>query len=101
MTAQQFVAAGADEIQHLNFIVLNFLEDKVQDPRGTARFTAVAEHAAELGPDNPKVEAFIAYLKANDTKINQGLTFGIGTIRSGFPMCQRCASSNWRASVSY
>jgi hypothetical protein len=50
MTAQQFVAAGADEIQHLNFIVLNFLFDTVKDTRGTARFTAVAAHASELGP---------------------------------------------------
>jgi imidazolonepropionase-like amidohydrolase len=70
MTAQQFVAAGADEIQHLNFIVLNFLADKVQDTRGTARFTAVAEHAAELGPDKPQVRQFIAYLKAHRTVLD-------------------------------
>ena len=70
MTAQQFVAAGADEIQHLNFIVLNFLTDKVQDTRGTARFTAVAEHAAELGPDKPQVRQFIAYLKAHRTVLD-------------------------------
>jgi imidazolonepropionase-like amidohydrolase len=70
MTAQQFVAAGADEIQHLNFIVLNFLADKVQDTRGTARFTAVAEHAAQLGPDNPQVRQFIAYLAAHRTVLD-------------------------------
>ena len=70
MTAQQFVAAGADEIQHLNFIVLNFLADKVQDTRGTARFTAVAEHAAQLGPDNPQVRQFIAYLRAHHTVLD-------------------------------
>jgi imidazolonepropionase-like amidohydrolase len=70
MIAQQFVAAGADEIQHLNFIVLNFLGNKVPDTRGTARFTAVAEHAAELGPDNPQVRQFIAYLKAHHTVLD-------------------------------
>ena len=70
MTAQQFVAAGADEIQHLNFIVLNFLADKVQDTRGTARFTAVAQYAAQLGPDNPQVRQFIAYLKAHRTVLD-------------------------------
>jgi hypothetical protein len=48
MTARQFVAGGADEIQHLNFIVLNFLFDTVKDTRGTTRFTAVAEHASQL-----------------------------------------------------
>ena len=70
MTAEQFVAAGADEIQHLNFIVLNFLADKVQDTRGTARFTAVAQYAAELGPDKPQVRQFIAYLKAHRTVLD-------------------------------
>jgi imidazolonepropionase-like amidohydrolase len=70
MTAQEFVAAGADEIQHLNFIVLNFLADKVQDTRGTARFTAVAENAAQLGPDTPRVRQFIAYLKAHYTVLD-------------------------------
>ena len=39
MTARQFVAAGADEIQHINFLVLNFLFDTVKDTRGTTRFT--------------------------------------------------------------
>jgi hypothetical protein len=70
MTAQQFVAGGADEIQHLNFIVLNFLFDTVKDTRGTARFTAVAEHASQLGPDNPQVQQFIAYLKAHHTVLD-------------------------------
>ena len=70
MTAQQFVAGGADEIQHLNFIVLNFLFDTVKDTRGTTRFTAVAEHAGQLGPDNPRVQQFIAYLKAHHTVLD-------------------------------
>jgi Amidohydrolase family len=70
MTAQQFVAGGADEIQHLNFIVLNFLFDTVKDTRGTARFSAVAEHAGQLGPDNPQVQQFIAYLKVHHTVLD-------------------------------
>ena len=70
MTARDFVADGADEIQHLNFIVLNFLFDTVKDTRGTARFTAVAAHAAELGPDNPRVREFIQYLKAHRTVLD-------------------------------
>jgi hypothetical protein len=70
MNARQFVEAGADEIQHLNFIVLNFLFDTVKDTRGTTRFTAVAEHAAELGPDNPKVQEFITFLKARHTVLD-------------------------------
>ena len=70
MTARQFVAGGADEIQHLNFVVLNFLFDTVKDTRGTTRFTAVAEHASQLGPDNPQVQQFIAYLKAHHTVLD-------------------------------
>jgi hypothetical protein len=51
MSARQFVASGADEIQHLNFIVLNFLFDSVKDTRGMTRFTAVAARARlRLGP---------------------------------------------------
>lgn len=73
MTAQQFVAAGADEIQHLNFIVLNFLFDTVKDTRGTARFTAVAAHASELGLDTPRVQEFIQYLKAHRTVLDPTL----------------------------
>src|SRR6185437_13719024 len=55
MSAQQFVENGADEIQHLNFIVLNFLADTVKETRNMQRFTAVAEHARELGPDDARV----------------------------------------------
>ena len=70
MTAQQFVTSGADEIQHLNFIVLNFLFDTVKDTRGRDRFTAVAEHARELGPDDARVRDFIAFLKTRRTVLD-------------------------------
>ncbi len=62
MTARQFVDGGADEIQHINFIVLNFLFDEVKDTRNMNRFTAVAAHAHELGADKPAVREFITYL---------------------------------------
>ena len=70
MSAQLFVEGGADEIQHLNFIVLNFLFDTVKDTRGMTRFTAVAEHARELGPENPRVQAFIEFLKRHHTVLD-------------------------------
>ncbi len=73
MSARTFVEAGADEIQHMNFIVLNFLSDTVKDTRGTTRFTAVAEHAHELGPDNPRVKEFIAFLRAHHTVLDPTL----------------------------
>ncbi len=70
MSARQFVEAGADEIQHLNFIVLNFLFDSVKDTRGMARFTAVAEHVRELGPESPRVHEFIGFLRFHHTVLD-------------------------------
>jgi cytosine/adenosine deaminase-related metal-dependent hydrolase len=63
MTARQFVEAGADEIQHINFIALNFLFDKVQDTRTPARFIAVGENAALLDLSSPEVRSFISLLR--------------------------------------
>ncbi|MBV8341200.1 MAG: amidohydrolase family protein, partial [Gammaproteobacteria bacterium] len=70
MNAEQFVAAGADEIQHLNFIVLDFLWPQVQETRNINRFTAVAAHAREFPPDQPQVRDFIAYLARHHTVLD-------------------------------
>ncbi len=48
MTARQFVENGADEIQHANMLMLNFLFDKVQDTRTPARFTSIGEYGASI-----------------------------------------------------
>src|SRR6476659_1442705 len=70
MSARQFVEGGADEIQHLNFIVLNFLFPEVQETRNRDRFTKVAEHAWEFTPDTPKVREFIDFLRDNRTVLD-------------------------------
>ncbi len=70
MTARQFVEAGADEIQHLNFIVLNFLFDTVKDTRGMSRFTAVASHARDLDLDGAEVRDLIALLVHHHTVLD-------------------------------
>ena len=70
MTARQFVEAGADEIQHINFIMLNFLADKVPDTRSTARFTGVGEYAASIDLDSPQVKDFIALLQHHHTTVD-------------------------------
>jgi hypothetical protein len=62
MTAEQAVRAGYDEIHHVNMLFLNFLFDQVQDTRTPARFTAVAEHAAELDLDSQAVRGFLDLL---------------------------------------
>jgi hypothetical protein len=63
LVAEEFVRQGADEIQHMNFVFLNFMPEKIQDTRTPARFTVVAENAASLDLDSPRVAAFIAMLK--------------------------------------
>src|SRR2546430_1971104 len=61
---------GADEIQHLNFIELNFLFPEVKETRNRDRFIKVAEHAREFTPDKPEVREFIIFLKQHHTVLD-------------------------------
>ena len=70
MSARQFIDGGADEIQHLNFIELNFLYPEVSETRNRDRFIKVAEHAREFTPDKPEVREFIAFLKRHHTVLD-------------------------------
>jgi cytosine/adenosine deaminase-related metal-dependent hydrolase len=70
MSARQFVEGGADEIQHLNFIELNFLFPEVKETRNRDRFIKVAEHAREFTPEKPQVREFIAFLKRHHTGLD-------------------------------
>jgi hypothetical protein len=63
MNAEDAVRAGFDELQHINFVFLNFLADRKLDTRTPLRFTHVAEHATELVFESPRVRSFIALLK--------------------------------------
>ena len=74
MTAEQVVNLGFDELQHANFLFLNFLADSVKDTRTPVRFTAVAEHAAELRLDSEKVRQFIALLNVHKTMVDPTLS---------------------------
>ncbi|KRD75596.1 amidohydrolase family protein [Lysobacter sp. Root983] len=70
MSARQFIEAGADELQHLLFVELNFMYPRVQDTRTKARLTEVGEHAYEFPPDKPEVREFIDFLKRHHTVID-------------------------------
>jgi hypothetical protein len=70
MSARQFVEGGADEIQHINFIVLNFLFPEVKETRNRDRFIKVAEHASEFTPDKPEVRDFINFLRDHHTVLD-------------------------------
>jgi imidazolonepropionase-like amidohydrolase len=70
MSAKQFVENGADEIQHINFIELNFLFPEVKETRNRDRFIKVAERAREFTPDKPEVREFINFLKHHHTVLD-------------------------------
>lgn len=70
ITASKFVEDGADEIQHINFIFLNFLADKVKDTRTPERFTAVGANAAKLDLQSKPVNDFIDLLLAHHTTVD-------------------------------
>jgi imidazolonepropionase-like amidohydrolase len=72
MRAEQVVRLGFDELQHANFLLLNFM-DSVKDTRSMARFTAVAEHGAELDFGSQRVRDFVSLLKARGTDIDPTL----------------------------
>ncbi len=71
MKAEDAVKDGYDEIQHVNFLFLNFFD--VKDTRGPARFTEVAERGASLDLDSPEVRSFIELLKQHDVTIDPTL----------------------------
>lgn len=85
MTLEQFVLAGADEVQHMNFVFLNFLADSVQDTRTPARFTAVARLGAGVDPASPRVRTFIQHLREHGTVVDPTLNIfeGMFTDRPG------------------
>ncbi len=73
MTASQFVLDGADEIQHMNFIFLNFWPE-VKETRTPARFTEPGKRAAGLDLNSPQVNQFIALLKQHHTVVDPTMT---------------------------
>jgi imidazolonepropionase-like amidohydrolase len=70
MIASQFVEDGADELQHINFIFLNFLAGRVKDTRTPERFTAVGTNAAKLDLESKEVQEFLELLKAHHTTVD-------------------------------
>jgi hypothetical protein len=96
MTAEQFIRGGADELQHMNFVFLNFMADKAGDTRTPARFTVVAENAASFDQQSPAVEAFLRLLRDRHTVVDPtlGAFEGMFTDRPGR------VSDSWQPVVS-
>ncbi|WP_241651716.1 amidohydrolase family protein [Pseudoalteromonas sp. PS5] len=67
MTAEQAIANGYDEIQHINMLFLNFLAGEEVDTRTQKRFSLMGEQASGLSLDSPEMNAFIKLL--SDKKV--------------------------------
>ncbi|KQV88812.1 amidohydrolase family protein [Pelomonas sp. Root1237] len=67
--ARAFVEAGADEIQHLNFILLNFFPD-VKDTRTRDRYTVLADRLAQFDFNDGRFTDFVAFLRQHQTVLD-------------------------------
>ncbi|WP_116807470.1 amidohydrolase family protein [Steroidobacter cummioxidans] len=74
MTARQFIEAGADEMQHINFVFLNFFFDEVKDTRTPARFTTVAQRASKLDLNSTEVRSFVQLMKDKRVSLDPTVT---------------------------
>jgi Amidohydrolase family len=70
MKAEEAVAAGYDEIQHINQVMLNFVVGPKDDTRTLARFTLVADKVHALDLDSAQVRQFIAALKEKNVVVD-------------------------------
>jgi hypothetical protein len=69
MLAEEAIAAGYDEIQHMNMIFLNFYGKDI-DTRTPLRFSTVAQKAASFDFNDPKLKKFIELLKTRKIVID-------------------------------
>ncbi len=74
MTASEAVGDGYNEIQHINFVFLNFMPD-VKNTQTPARFTEPARRAAEIDLNSQLVKDFVALLK--DKNVAVDVTLGV------------------------
>jgi len=72
MYADQAVEEGYDEIQHANFLLLNFLRD-VKDTRTPARFTSIAERGGAIDLHSEEAKKFFDLLIEHKTVIDPTL----------------------------
>ena len=73
MFASEAVEAGYDEIQHVNFLMMQFLSSREDDTRTPLRFTLVAQKGAALDLASPEMRKFVALLAKHKTVIDPTL----------------------------
>ena len=85
MTAEQAIRDGFDEIQHANMLFLTFWGDEGIDTRTPARFTEVAQRAADFDFEAPEVLAFFELLREKAIVVDPTIAIfeGMFTARPG------------------
>jgi imidazolonepropionase-like amidohydrolase len=73
MTAAQCVEFGYDEIQHVNFLILNFFPE-IKNTNTIARLVEPAKVGASLDLASPQVKGFIKLLQDHHTKLDLTLS---------------------------
>jgi len=73
MTAAQCVELGYDEIQHVNFLILNFMPE-IKNTNTIARLIEPAKRGADLDLSAPQVQSFIKLLQDHQTKLDLTLS---------------------------
>jgi imidazolonepropionase-like amidohydrolase len=74
LRAREVIAAGYDEIQHINQLLLNFLATPETETRNLNRFVLPAEKVGDLDFDSPAVKQLIATMKSKQIVLDQTLT---------------------------
>lgn len=75
MSPRQFVEGGADEIQHINFVLMGFITDVAHDDTRTPlRLSAVAQRAGALDPGGADLRAWIDELHRRGTVVDPTLS---------------------------
>jgi imidazolonepropionase-like amidohydrolase len=73
MYADQCVKLGYDEIQHANFLMLNFMRD-IKNTETPARFAEVAKRGAAIDLNSTEMQAFVQLLLQHHTDLDPTLS---------------------------
>jgi len=73
MTAAQCVELGYDEIQHVNFLILNFFPE-IKNTNTIARLVEPAKVGASLDLNSARVQSFIKLLQTHHTQLDLTLS---------------------------
>ena len=86
MIAEQAIADGYDEIQHVNMLALNFMSDTI-DTRTPLRFSMIGKHAHEIDLQGDAFKNFVKLMKDKNIVSDPTVSIfeGMLTTKAGEP----------------